>query len=74
MRRYPPPRPKTWTGRKVTNTRRLIYERDHGVCQECGCVTAFEDFEVDHILERVLGGSDEASNLRLTCRGCNQRK
>jgi len=74
MRHYPPRRPKTWTGRKVTTARHLIYQRDGGICRMCGEPTAFEDFEVDHIVPRAHGGTDHAHNLRLTCRPCNQRK
>ena len=72
MRRYPPRQPKAWKGRPAA--RRFIYERDHGICQECLQPVAFEAFEVDHIIPRAYGGTDESSNLRLTCRPCNQAK
>lgn len=41
-----------------------------GVCVNCGSTHALE---VDHIIPRAMGGSDEPENLRLLCRTCNQR-
>ena len=32
------------------------------------------EFEVEHVLTRAHGGSDELSNLALACRSCNLRK
>ena len=31
-------------------------------------------FEIDHIVPRSLGGSDEITNLRLLCRFCNRSR
>jgi 5-methylcytosine-specific restriction endonuclease McrA len=39
-------------------------------CVNCGSTHALE---VDHIIPRALGGTDEPGNLRLLCRSCNQR-
>jgi 5-methylcytosine-specific restriction endonuclease McrA len=49
--------------------RKHIFNRDRH-CVKCGSVHALQ---VDHILPRALGGSDEPDNLRLLCRSCNQR-
>jgi hypothetical protein len=43
----------------------------HGyICRYCGGVAD----SADHIVPRVLGGSDEPRNLTATCRACNGRK
>jgi 5-methylcytosine-specific restriction endonuclease McrA len=69
--------------KRVSPAMRLtIYERDGGVCVECGdCVRKFarhrgDPFvgEVDHIVPRSRGGRTEPRNLRLICRLCNRRK
>ncbi|HEY8278906.1 MAG TPA: HNH endonuclease signature motif containing protein, partial [Bdellovibrionota bacterium] len=49
---------------------RQIWERDQSRCTNCGSTYALE---VDHILPKAKGGSDDATNLRLLCRSCNQR-
>jgi hypothetical protein len=49
--------------------RKHIFNRDRR-CVKCGSVHALQ---VDHILPRALGGSDDPDNLRLLCRSCNQR-
>ena len=33
-----------------------------------------DDLTVDHIVPKVRGGTDAASNLRVLCRPCNSRK
>lgn len=45
-------------------------------CEYCHAPEAVFNFpfEVEHIFPVVLGGSDEASNLALSCRSCNLRK
>jgi 5-methylcytosine-specific restriction endonuclease McrA len=50
--------------------RRLIWARDQSRCQSCDS-TRYID--IDHIIPLALGGSNEAANLRLLCRPCNQR-
>jgi 5-methylcytosine-specific restriction endonuclease McrA len=42
-----------------------------GICQCCGASGARQ---VDHIVPRSRGGSDEASNLQLLCDACHSRK
>ena len=64
-------------GHIPAETRREVFERDGERCthvdehgNRCGC----RDFlELDHIIPRAKGGSDEASNLRVACRAHNQR-
>ncbi|MEZ0393218.1 MAG: HNH endonuclease [Pseudobdellovibrionaceae bacterium] len=50
--------------------KREVFLRANNRCENCQSTYALE---VDHIQPKALGGSDEASNLRLLCRACNQR-
>lgn len=43
----------------------------HPFCEECGRAEATD---VDHVLSRAKGGSDEAANLRSLCHACHSRK
>lgn len=64
--------------------REAIFERDNGVCQECGDPVrlnkrdrydADKDLaEIDHIKPVRDGGKNDPQNLRLTCLACNRRK
>lgn len=43
-----------------------------GLCAVCRC--GLVSFEVDHIVPRVLGGTNDRKNLQLLCRPCNNAK
>ena len=43
-------------------------------CELCGVAADVRALEVDHILPRNLGGSDEPSNLQALCYSCNAMK
>ncbi|WP_250519629.1 HNH endonuclease [Caballeronia sp. NCTM1] len=58
--------------REWSATRQRIFKRDAYTCQYCG--TTERTLEVDHIVARSLGGSDEDSNLTTSCRPCNRAK
>lgn len=49
----------------------LIAERDGERCNWCG---SLDSLEVDHIIPRVKGGSNDLSNLQLLCQVCNRSK
>lgn len=51
-----------------------ILERDGYACVYCGRRPPEVVLEVDHVLPRVLGGRDEATNLVTACRDCNNGK
>ena len=59
-------------------TRRLeVYRRDAGRCMlivspRCRGWANWEDGELDHIMSRGKGGSDDASNLRWACKPCHR--
>ena len=54
--------------------RRSILERDNFLCQFCGLGGKSSDIilEIDHILERSRGGTDDPSNLRVLCSTCHK--
>ncbi|WJF92176.1 HNH endonuclease [Paraburkholderia bonniea] len=59
-----------WIRRRVR-----ILCRDCGLCQVCrraGRVTP--GTEVDHVVPKSQGGSDEDDNLQTICRACHQTK
>ena len=51
--------------------RKVVIERDKGLCQECGAENARQ---VAHIIARRQGGPDEPHNLRLLCDSCHSRE
>ena len=48
----------------------IVLRRDSYTCCYCGDVAN----EVDHVVPKVKGGSDDLDNLVAACRGCNIRK
>ncbi len=52
--------------------RQAVIERAQGRCEYCLTWQAIVvEMEVDHVLPESAGGLTEASNLCLTCAGCN---
>lgn len=53
-----------------------VAARANHLCEYCRAPEAIspDRFEVEHILPRALGGSDEMANLALACSPCNRRK
>lgn len=61
---------KSWAVLRMT-----VLERDQWFCQEClryGIYTSATD--VDHIIPRSQGGSDDLSNLQALCHECHKKK
>jgi 5-methylcytosine-specific restriction endonuclease McrA len=58
-------------GSRWAAIRQKVLRDSGGVCAKCG-----EDgaCEVDHIVSRRLGGSNEYNNLQALCRNCHARK
>lgn len=55
--------------------RRLAYLREHPLCVECAredIVTAATD--VDHIIPKRDGGTDDPENLQALCHVCHSKK
>jgi hypothetical protein len=62
----------------LARSKLVVWKRDQGTCSfkdpETGkCCGSTYFLELDHIVPVALGGSNEPSNLRLRCRGHNQR-
>src|SRR5688572_7782599 len=51
-----------------------ILERDSFTCRFCGKRAPETELEVDHVVPRAKGGSDDVSNLVTACRDCNRGK
>lgn len=58
--------PSDWKRRKAAVTR-----RDGPKCRLCG---SQHNLELDHVIERADGGSDDLGNLRLLCVSCHLKK
>ena len=46
----------------------------NGRCQLCGKTAADDRIEVDHVIPRSMGGSNDISNLQALCGECNRGK
>ena len=57
-------------------TRQLVYDRAAGCCEYCLIpeTTVLAAHEIDHIISRKHGGTDELDNLALSCALCNKHK
>lgn len=58
-------------GREWEATRKAVLERDNYLCTYCHTNQATQ---VDHVLAKVKGGTDDPSNLVSSCKPCNLRK
>lgn len=54
--------------------KRTAYEKQQGICPQCGGSFAFDDMEADHITPWSKGGKTLAENCQMLCRECNRRK
>lgn len=60
------PRRRTLNAHK----KRVVAARAEWKCELCG-ILLDEAFEVDHIVQFALGGTDDLDNCRALCRGCH---
>jgi hypothetical protein len=56
------------------HTRFEIFKRDGFICQYCGRGTPDVVLELDHVVPRAEGGSDDDHNLVTACWDCNRGK
>ena len=56
------------------NTKREVYERQQGICPNCGRHFEIEQMEADHITPWRDGGRTVADNCQMLCKECNRRK
>jgi len=76
------PKPQPAAARNISKeTRAFVLDRDGFTCQQCGAVagephmfdpTRKTRLQLGHVIDKSLGGSDEASNLRALCSVCNE--
>ncbi len=53
----------------------MVYRKTGGRCYYCGAeLDPFSRWNIDHIIGRKNGGSDDILNLAPTCAACNVRK
>jgi len=57
-----------------TRQRREAYERQKGICPDCGDHFEIEGMEADHITPWIEGGKTEAANCQMLCLEDNRRK
>jgi hypothetical protein len=55
-------------------TRFEVFKRDRFTCRYCGRTTPDVLLEVDHLIPRAAGGSDDLENLVTACWDCNHGK
>ena len=61
-------------GKPLINARQVVIARDEKCCFYTGKKLKIEDIEVDHIVPKVLGGSDSTRNLVVTSKTLNNLK
>lgn len=55
-------------------TRFEVFKRDRFQCSYCGKTPPDVLLELDHIIPRAAGGSDDVTNLTTACKDCNRGK
>ena len=51
-----------------------LFGKQQGYCKACGENFRYEMFQVDHIVPKARGGTDDMDNLQLLCGPCNRTK
>lgn len=54
--------------------RAALLERDGFICAYCTDPLTVKTMTIDHFIPRVLGGTDDLTNLMSACFTCNCRK
>ena len=54
--------------------RRLIWERDKGMCYMCHSQLSLDKIELDHLMPVAFGGSSSDTNLAVACQKCNRAR
>lgn len=59
-----------------THDRQVVADRARFCCEYCQSQLKYsaDSFSVEHIVPQSLGGSDDLSNLALSCQRCNNAK
>ena len=73
-------RPELWQYRKQAQgyikgrVRTEVFKRAKSRCEACGVSSEKRYLDIDHIVPRSKGGSDDISNLQALCFTCNRNK
>lgn len=72
-------RPNCINQKGASNYRKTCFENtnsNHGwyYCGYCGKPLQKKSADVDHMISQALGGSNDASNLTVSCPHCNRQK
>lgn len=59
---------------KLRLLRPIVFARDNYTCVYCGAKPDRWLLEMDHVVPRSRGGSDDQSNLVTACQSCNGSK
>lgn len=52
-----------------------VYNKYDGCCAYCGkYMSSIKDMQIDHIVPKCHGGTDDIENLNPSCRRCNHYK
>ena len=54
--------------------RQKVYEKYDGHCAYCGKAISIKEMQVDHIIPKRNGGTNDIANLNPSCRLCNHYK
>ena len=54
--------------------KRAAYEKQNGICKNCGKHFELNEMEADHITPWHSGGQTSNDNCQMLCRDCNRRK
>lgn len=54
--------------------KRSAYEKQNGICKNCGKHFDIKEMEADHITPWHLGGKTSIDNCQMLCKDCNRRK
>lgn len=58
----------------IKTKRKIIYERDKGICYLCDSKLKFNESTLDHVIPKSKGGHHGLANLKLCCKDCNSLK
>ena len=61
-------------GRITPEFLRSVILESGGKCAWCDENLVDKDFEIDHVLSLIQGGSNQVDNLAMTCPSCNRKK
>ena len=63
-----------WQRLSHAEMRDILYDAQNGVCAGCGRELEKEFMELDHIMPRADGGSNDITNRIMLCSPCNRKK